>query len=82
MLTRLSFSFILFGNSIESIDFCCECPFNLQNSYINNIYDNYINNNVKEKKLKEHYFFIEININIKNLLILDLSINYNKNNYN
>ena len=53
MITGLSFSFVLFANSLESIDFCRDCSFNLQNSYINNIYDNYVNNNLKEKKLKE-----------------------------
>ena len=52
MLTGLSFSFILLSNSLEFIDFCSECPFNLQDSYINNIYDNYLNNNFKEQKLK------------------------------
>ena len=53
MLTGLSFSFILLANSLEFTDFFPECPFNLQNSYINNIYDNYVNNNLNEKELKE-----------------------------
>ena len=53
MITGLSFSFILFGNSLEFTDFCRECPFNLQYSYINNVYNNYVNNNLKEKILKE-----------------------------
>ena len=41
------------ANSLESTDFCRECPFNLPNSYINRIYDKYMNNNLNEKKLKE-----------------------------
>ena len=53
MLTGLSFSFAFLINSLEFTDFCPECPFNIQKSYINNLYDNYVNNNLKEKKLKD-----------------------------
>ena len=53
LLTGLSFSFSLLFNSLEFTEFCLECPFNLPNSYINNIYDNYLNKNIQEKDLKE-----------------------------
>ena len=40
-------------NTMAFTDFCHECPFNLPDSYINNIYNDYINNNINQKKLKE-----------------------------
>ena len=52
IITGCGLTFILLANSLEMTDFCRECPFNLPNSYINHIYDKYINNNLNEKKLK------------------------------
>lgn len=40
-------------NSLESSDFCRECPFNLPNSYINKMYNNFVNNNINQNQLKE-----------------------------
>jgi hypothetical protein len=40
-------------NDLLSTDFCRECPFNLNNSYINHIYNQFISHNINEKKLKE-----------------------------
>ena len=53
VITGCSLTFILLANSLEMTDFCRECPFNLPNSYINHLYDKYMNNNLNEKKLKE-----------------------------
>ena len=53
VITGLSCTIILMMNAIESTDFCRECPFNLDNSCINNMYDNYVNNNINQKDLKE-----------------------------
>ena len=53
ILTGLFCTIILMMNALESTDFCRECPFNLDNSYIDNIYDNYVNNIYNEKELKQ-----------------------------
>jgi hypothetical protein len=50
----LCFTLLLTINSLRSIEFFNECPFNLKNSYINNIYDKYVNKIIGEKELKEH----------------------------
>lgn len=52
-ITGLLFFFVLMINSLESSVFCRDCPFNLPNSYINKMYNNYVNNNINKKKLKE-----------------------------
>lgn len=52
IITGLTFTFVLIWNAFESSDFCRECPFNLDNSYINILFDNYINNNLKDNELK------------------------------
>lgn len=52
IITGLSFSIILMINALESVEYCQECPFNLDNSYIYNIYDNYVNHMLSEKELK------------------------------
>ena len=54
IMTGLCFSIILMINALESNDYCRECPFNLHNSDINGIYDNFVNKNINENKLKEH----------------------------
>ena len=53
IITGLGCTIILMMNAIESTDFCRECPFNMDNSCINNMYDNYVNNNNNQKELKE-----------------------------
>ena len=53
LITGLVFTGILMMNAIESNDFCKECPFNLDDSYINKIYDDYLNKNIDGKKLKK-----------------------------
>ena len=52
-ITGLGFTTVIMINTMESSDFCRECPFNLPNSYINNLYSDYITNNLKENDLKE-----------------------------
>ena len=37
---------------MESSDFCRECPFDLPNSYIDNIYLDYLSDNLKGNDLK------------------------------
>ena len=54
IITGLSYIIILVINEYESKDFCRECPFNLKSSYINNIYDNYINKKIEENDLEKH----------------------------
>ena len=49
----LCFGILLMMNTFESTNYCRECPFNLKDSYINNIYDDYINKKINENKLKE-----------------------------
>ena len=53
VITGLGFIIILMMNALETTDYCRECPFNLQNAYVNNIYDKYIENNIKDKELKK-----------------------------
>ena len=53
IITGLGLISILMMNTLETTEYCRECPFNLKNSYINNIYEDYVNNNIEEKKLKE-----------------------------
>jgi len=53
LITGICSICVLMLNDLLSTDFCRECPFNLKNSYINQIYDQFINNNIKEKKLKK-----------------------------
>jgi hypothetical protein len=53
IITGLGFIIVLMMNALETTDYCRECPFNLQNAYVNNIYDEYIENNIKEKELKK-----------------------------
>ena len=48
------FGILLMINSFEFTNYCKECPFNLKDSYINNIYEDYIYKKIKENKLKEH----------------------------
>ena len=50
----LFFGILLMMNTFESTNYCRECPFNLKDSYINNIYDDYINKKINENELKEH----------------------------
>ncbi len=54
IVTGLCFSVILMINALESNDYCRECPFNLYNSNINGIYENFVNKKINEKELKEH----------------------------
>ena len=53
IITGLGLISILMMNTLQTTDYCRECPFNLKSSYINNIYEDYVNNNIEEKKLKE-----------------------------
>ena len=53
LITGLSITIILMINALESTDFCHECPFNLENSYINKIYSEYSSKNINEKNLEE-----------------------------
>ena len=53
IITGLAFIIVLMINTLEFVQFCHECPFNLQDSYIDNIYNDYINNNLNEKVLKD-----------------------------
>ena len=54
IISGLGFIVILMFNALKLNEFCHECPFNLPISYINNIYDSYKNNNIKEKDLKDN----------------------------
>ena len=51
-ITGLGFTTIIMINTMESPDFCRECPFNLPNSYIDNIYLDYLSDNLKGNDLK------------------------------
>ena len=53
IITGCSLTFALMVNSLETVDFCRECPFNLPYSYMHHLYDKYMNNNLNEKKLKD-----------------------------
>ena len=50
----LCFGSLLMMNAFEFTNYCRECPFNLKDSYIINIYDDYINKKINENELKEH----------------------------
>ena len=52
-IVGICFTLLLTMNSLRLMEFFTECPFNLKNSYINNIYDKYVNKN-NENELKEH----------------------------
>ena len=52
IVTGLSFIIILMVNALKMNEFYPECPFNLRDSYINEIYSNYMDNNLEEKQLK------------------------------
>lgn len=53
LLTGLSFTIILMMNAMESTDFCRECPFNLDDSFVNKIYNDYLNKNLEGKNLQK-----------------------------
>ena len=53
LITGIGLFSVLMFNDLLSTDFCRECPFNLINSYIYHIYDQFINHSINEKKLKE-----------------------------
>ena len=53
LITGIGSICVLMFNDLLSTDFCRECPFNLKNSYIYQIYDQFINHSINEKKLKE-----------------------------
>lgn len=53
LITGLCFSMILMINSLDSNVFCQDCPFNLPNSYIDNLYKDYKTQNINEKKLEK-----------------------------
>ena len=53
LITGIGSISVLMFNDLLSTDFCRECPFNLKNSYIYYIYDQFINHSINEKKLKE-----------------------------
>ena len=53
-ISGLGFIIILMINGLLSTDFCLECPFNLKDSYVNNLYEDFVNNNfINDKKFKE-----------------------------
>ena len=54
IVTGISFIITLMVNALKMNEFYPECPFNLQNSYINKIYSDYMDNNLEEKQLKNH----------------------------
>ena len=53
IITGLSYTIVLMANTLESSDFCRECPFNLPVSYINNLYSDYLSNAISENNLKK-----------------------------
>ena len=53
LIIGLSITIILMINALETTEFCHECPFNLENSYINKIYSEYSSQNINDKILKE-----------------------------
>ena len=53
LITGLGFVIILLANTLESTDFCRECPFNLPTSYINSLYTDYIENTISKSDLKD-----------------------------
>ena len=53
LITGLSITIILMVNALETTDFCKECPFNLENPYINKIFSEYYSKNFIENNLEE-----------------------------
>ena len=53
LITGFIFTAILMLNALDSSDFSRECPFNLLNSYINSLYNEYENNSINKNKLKD-----------------------------
>ena len=54
LITGLCFTVILMVNTLQSSDFCRECPFNLPTSYINSIYMDYSTNEISNADLKDY----------------------------
>ena len=52
IVTGISFIIIMMINALKMNEFFPECPFNLQDSYINKMYSDYLDNNLEEKQLK------------------------------
>ena len=53
LITGLSLTILLMVNTLESQDFCRECPFNLPDSYVNNIYSDYLSKIISENDLRD-----------------------------
>ena len=53
LITGIGSICILMLNDLLSTDFCRECPFNLKNSYIYHLYDQFSTNSINQKNLKE-----------------------------
>ena len=51
IVTGISFIITLMINALKMNEFYPECPFNLQDSYINSMYSDYMDNNLEEKQL-------------------------------
>ena len=53
LFTGLSLTILLMINTLQSQDFCRECPFALPASYVNNIYSDYLSKVINENDLQD-----------------------------
>ena len=54
LITGLSLTILLMINTLESQDFCRECPFSIPTSYVNNIYSDYLSKIIDENDLQDN----------------------------
>jgi hypothetical protein len=54
LITGLSLTILLMINTLESQDFCRECPFSIPTSYVNNIYSDYLSKIINEDDLQDN----------------------------